>query len=160
MISQFSGAVFDYSRSYRFLLWRFWDDRPRMLLIGLNPSTANEISEDPTIRRGMGFAHRWGYGGMYWCNVLPYCSTDPKRLTSAVAVHKANIPAIQMAHGLSVLTVCCWGDGIELAENGREIAEHVKELVQPAMCFGLTQKGNPTHPLYLKGNSELVELPE
>jgi len=159
MISQFSGAVFDHTRSYRFLLWRFWDDRPRVLFIGLNPSTANEISEDPTIRRCISFAQKWGYGGIYFCNTLAYVSTDPRRLTRDVAPHKANIPAINMAHGLSVLTVCCWGDGIELVENGRSIAEHVEELVRPAMCFGLTQKGNPRHPLYLDGNSELQELP-
>lgn len=59
MLDQFNGAVMDSERKRRFLLWRSWDDKPRMLFIGLNPSTANEISNDPTIRRLEGFAHRW-----------------------------------------------------------------------------------------------------
>ncbi|MBA7715433.1 hypothetical protein ES703_124479 [subsurface metagenome] len=158
MISQFSGAVFDQHRAYRFILWRFWNDSPRVLFIGLNPSTANELQNDPTIRRCLGFAEKWGYGGMFFCNLYSYISTDPRLLSSEEALHAANIPAITMATSLSVLTVAAWGDGVELVENGKSVAEHVEELVAPSFCFGMTQKGNPKHPLYLPSDAELVEL--
>ncbi|GAH72415.1 unnamed protein product, partial [marine sediment metagenome] len=69
----------------------------------------------------------------------------------------ANIPAINMAAKLVVLTVAAWGDGIELVKNGRTIANHIKDIIQPSLCFGLTQKGNPKHPLYLSGESTLME---
>jgi len=158
MISQFSGAVFDQHRAYRFLLWRFWNDSPRVLFIGLNPSTANEISSDPTIRRCIGFAEKWGYGGMYFCNLYSFVSTDPKALSVVEALHGANIPAIQMAQKLAVLTIVAWGDGVELVKNGQRVASHVKEIVADPMCFGLTQKGNPKHPLYLPCSADLVEF--
>ena len=157
MISQFSGAVFDQHRAYRFVLWRFWNDAPRVLFIGLNPSTANELQSDPTIRRCIGFAQNWDYGGIYFCNLYSYVSTDPRLLSSEEALHRANIPAITMATSLSVLTVAAWGDGVELVENGKSVARHITKIIEPSLCFGLTQKGNPKHPLYLPGGTELVD---
>lgn len=157
MISQFSGAVFDQHRAYRFVLWRFWKDAPRVLFIGLNPSTANEMENDPTIRRCSGFAEKWGYGGMYFCNLYSYVSTDPRLLSSEEALHRANLPAIIMATKLVMITVAAWGDGVELVENGKSVAEHIKKLIEPSLCFGLTQKGNPKHPLYLPREAELVD---
>ncbi len=157
MISQFSGAVMDASRKYRFLLWRFWNDSPRVLFVGLNPSTANELQNDPTIRRCLGFAEKWGYGGMYFCNLYSYVSTDPRLLSSEEALHRANLPAIMMATSLSVLTVAAWGDGVKLVKNGQSVAEHIKELIEPSMCFGLTRRGNPKHPLYLSIDAQLVD---
>lgn len=97
MISQFNGAVLDTTRAYRFLLWRFWDERPRMLFVGLNPSTADELHDDPTVRRLCGFAKEWGYGGLYACNLYSYVSAYPEHLADSQAVHKANYPAIKMA---------------------------------------------------------------
>lgn len=157
MISQFSGAVVDHARNYRFVLWRFWDERPRVLFIGLNPSTADEYHNDPTVIRLLAFARKWGYGGIYLCNVFSYRAKNPETLSEVEAIHSANIPAIMMADKLTVMAVIAWGDGIEKVENGRSVAEHIKELVEPVVCFGLTQKGNPKHPLYLPGGAELVE---
>lgn len=156
MLSQFSGAVFDKDRRYRFVLWRFWNDAPRVLFIGLNPSTANELQNDSTIRRCLGFAEKWGYGGMFFCNLYSYVSTDPRLLSSEEALHAANIPAITMATRLAVQTIAAWGDGVELVENGKSVAENTAKIIEPALCFGLTQKGNPKHPLYLPSESTLV----
>ncbi len=157
MISQFSGAVFDTARVYRFVLWRFWSGEPRVLFVGLNPSTANELEDDPTIKRCMGFAQKWGYGGMYFCNIYAYVSTDPRSLSAEGALAAANIPAIKMAAALSVFTIAAWGDGVGLVKNGLLVAEHVTEIIAPAWCFGLTQKGNPKHPLYLPADTEVIE---
>lgn len=159
MITQFSGAVLDHSRTYRFLLWRFWDERPRMLFVGLNPSTANELQNDPTVSRWCGFAQAWGYGGFYAANLYPFITPHPEELVAPDCFHKANYPALQMASGLAVLTVACWGDGIKRIDGGHLVAGHVREtyLIDP-MCFGVTKSGNPKHPLYLAGDSELVDF--
>jgi len=157
MNSQFSGAVLDHYRKHRFLIWRFWNDAPRMLFIGLNPSTANELQDDPTIRRLCGFAQEWGYGGLYACNLFSFITPNPKELLAETRNHPANTPAISMALKLTVLTVCGWGDGINSIEQGYSRAEAVYELTDAPMCFGLTQRGNPRHPLYLNSNTELVE---
>ena len=158
MLSQFSGAVLDSERKYRFLLWRFWDERPRMLFIGLNPSTANELVNDPSITRLCGFARRWGYGGLYACNLYPYITPEPKDLLSEVRNHGANTPAIQMAVKLVVLTVCGWGDGIKSVPEGDSRARAVYDMLEAPMCWGLTVSGNPKHPLYLPGDTELEEF--
>ena len=159
MISQFSGAILDTSRRYRFLLWRFWDERPRVLFVGLNPSTANELQNDQTVNRWRLFAQGWGYGGFYAGNLYPYITPHPEELVMPDCFHKANYPALLMAVGLSVLTVVCWGDGIKRINGGLGVANHVREnyLTEP-MCFGLTQSGNPQHPLYLPGDTELKEF--
>ncbi len=159
MISQFSGAVMDHTRRYRFLLWRFWDERPRVLFVGLNSSTANEFQNDPTVKRWCQFAKDWGYGGFYAGNLYPYITPHPEELVAPACFHKANYPAIQMASGLVALTVVCWGDGIKRVDGGLGLAGHVREtyLTQP-MCFGLTQSGNPRHPLYLSADTELKEF--
>lgn len=158
MISQFSGAVFDQHRAYRFVLWRFWNDAPRVLFIGLNPSTADEYDDDPTLRRCLQFAEEWGYGGLYLCNLFSYRATYPLTLDRAESLHAANIPAITMTIKLVVLTVVAWGDGLEICDQGKVVAGHIADLVAPAMCFGYTKKGNPKHPLYLPADAELIEF--
>ena len=158
MLSQFSGAVIDSERRHRFLLWRFWDERPRMLFIGLNPSTANELNDDPTIRRLSSFAQDWGYGGLYACNLYSQITPYPKELLPQTRNHGANTPAIQMTLKLTVLTVCGWGDGIKTVPEGDLRAQAVIELLNDPMCFGLTASGNPKHPLYLPGDADLFDF--
>jgi hypothetical protein len=157
MLSQFSGAILDHERRYRFLLWRFWDDRPRMLFVGLNPSTANELQDDPTIRRLCGFAQSWGYGGIYACNVFSQITPYPNELRAETAIHPADVHALQMVSELAVLAVCGWGDGIERAAYGAARANTIRGYLKAPMCFGLTSKGNPKHPLYLPKEAELEE---
>lgn len=159
MLSQFSGAIFDQKRGYRFILWRFWNDAPRVLFICLNPSTADEYSDDPTLKRCYAFAEKWGYGGIYLCNLFSYRTTRPDLLADVEGevLHAANIPAIMMATKLVVMTIAAWGDGVEIVKNGQSVAQNIKKIITPALCFGLTQKGNPKHPLYISGDSELVD---
>lgn len=64
-IKKQTGATFSKDRLYRYQLWRIWDEsKPYMNVIGLNPSTADETKDDPTIRRCLGFAKAWGYGAL------------------------------------------------------------------------------------------------
>ena len=73
-----SDALFSEDRIYRYALWRTWDESlPKALFIGLNPSTADEIQDDPTIRRCIRYSMDWGYGGYIMGNIFGYRSTDP-----------------------------------------------------------------------------------
>lgn len=75
------NAFFSSDRKHRIWLCRIWDStKPRIMFIGLNPSTANETSNDPTIRRVKSMANSWGYGGVYMMNLFTFISTDPKKL--------------------------------------------------------------------------------
>ena len=76
-----SGAVFSDCRKYRYTLWRIWDgNKPLVMIIGLNPSTADETSNDPTITRCKNFARSWGYGGVLVANLFGCRATSPNEL--------------------------------------------------------------------------------
>ena len=79
-----SGAELseDQDRKYRYALWRIWDEnKPYVLFIGLNPSTADETKDDPTVRRCIGFTQSWKkYGGVYLANLFAYRATNPREL--------------------------------------------------------------------------------
>ena len=75
------GAIISKDKKHRYRLWRIWDDSlPKALFIMLNPSTADVMLDDPTIRRCIGFAKSWGYGGIYVGNIFSLRSSNPKDL--------------------------------------------------------------------------------
>ena len=77
------GAIMSECRAYRYLLWRLWDDkRATCAWIMLNPSTANEDTDDPTVRRCARFSKSWGYGGMNITNLFALRATSPDALRS------------------------------------------------------------------------------
>ena len=76
-----SAAEFSPDRVYRYSLWRFWSKNGGYAaFISLNPSTADEHEDDPTIRRCIRYAKDWGYSGLIMLNLFAYRSTNPKRL--------------------------------------------------------------------------------
>jgi hypothetical protein len=76
-----SSAVFSTCRRYRYVLRRIWDrSTPPAMFVGLNPSTADEVKDDPTVRRCIGYAKRWGFGGLIMTNIFAFRSTDPNAL--------------------------------------------------------------------------------
>ena len=75
------GAELSECRTYRYVLWRIWDNsKPKIMFIGLNPSTADENTDDNTITRCISFAKSWGYGGFYMTNLFAYRSKDKSQL--------------------------------------------------------------------------------
>ena len=79
-----SGAIFSSCRKYRYALWRNWDEtKPCVMIIGLNPSTADENENDPTITRCINFAKSWGYGGVCVTNLFAYCATVPSDMKAS-----------------------------------------------------------------------------
>ena len=71
-------AILSEDRKYRYVLSRIWDkSKPIVMIIGLNPSTADETEDDRTIRRCIKFADSWGYGGVYMLNLFAFRATKP-----------------------------------------------------------------------------------
>lgn len=160
----FSEASYSPCRQYRYtLIRRFGTERAtrkeRIAFIGLNPSTATEQVNDPTVRRCIGFARDWGFREFVMLNAFAYRSTDPQGLrTISDPVGIANDEQIQLWTKKSQLVVCCWG--IHATLNGRDatLRNQLHQWKAVAKCFGKTQAGLPRHPLYLRKDSPLVDL--
>lgn len=169
------SAIFSPCRTWRYVLERRWVEIqvsasstlvPRtVLFIGLNPSTADETADDPTIRRCVGFAKRWGFGRLVVCNLFAYRATDPKelrRLTSAIeAIGLENDRHIEDEACEADLVVAAWGSNGDLHRRGEEVLDHLFWLDVPLAVLGWT-KGDPPqprHPLYLRGDTEPVPVP-
>ncbi|MDE1239813.1 DUF1643 domain-containing protein [Vibrio aestuarianus] len=135
-------------RTYRYELWRIWDEsKPYAMFIGLNPSTADETEDDPTIRRCINFAKSWGYGGLCMANLFAYRATQPedmKRASDPIG-DKNDETLILLAQNAGVI-VGAWGnDGVFLNRS-----EDVRALISELSVLKVNKSGEPAHPLYLK----------
>lgn len=141
-------ATFSSCQSYRYSLLREWSaTQNKVLFIGLNPSTADATIDDPTIRRCIGFARSWGFGGLYMGNLFAFRSTDPRGLFSASdPVGPDNDATLLELAGVVRLVVAAWGNhGAYLGQ-----ASHVRSLFRSLSVLKLNRSGQPAHPLYLK----------
>lgn len=150
-------AYFDDTRTYRYALSRCWDGRePMMLFIGLNPSTADENTLDPTLRRIAHFAKREGCGGFWVANLFAFRATKPRDMLAASdPVGPDNDRWIlDMARWCSLIVVGWGAHG-----NHRNRAAEVRQLLagNKLYCLKVTNGGLPGHPLYLKNDAPLVE---
>lgn len=149
------GAHFSRCRRYRYALWRRWatgDDY--VLLVALNPSTADHRRDDPTIRRCIGFARDWGYSGLCVANLFAFRATYPRDLFSAEdPVGPRNDQWLRRLSSGASLVVAGWGNhGLH---QGR--AARVRALLPELHCLRLNSGGEPAHPLYLP--KHLVPFP-
>lgn len=115
-----SGAEFSDCRTWRYRLWRIWDDtKPYANFIMLNPSTADANVLDPTVTRCVDFANRWGYGGLHVTNLFALVSTDPEGLYRATdPIGPGNDRAIRETAQGAGAVVCAWGNHGSLPTAG------------------------------------------
>ncbi|MEU4575976.1 DUF1643 domain-containing protein [Nonomuraea sp. NPDC023979] len=145
------GAVMSGCRRYRYQLVRRWSDAPLAAWVLLNPSTADALTDDPTVRRCAGFARAWGWGGIELVNLYAWRTADPGQLREvADPVGPINdeflASAAARAAEAGAPLVAGWG---VRAESWR--VEQV--LALPGMdrlcALALSKDGRPRHPLYL-----------
>jgi hypothetical protein len=154
-----AGARFSPDRLYRYHLWRVWEpSRRSFVLIGLNPSTADETQDDPTIRRCINFAKREGCGRLDMLNLFAWRSTDPaalRRVSDPVGPENDEVigDVIGMAGG-DVRVVAAWGG--HGSARGDRLVREINGWACGVWCFGTTKDGSPRHPLYLRNDAALV----
>ena len=153
-------AAFSPCGQYRWWLERLWQPAaPRLLFIGLNPSRADGQRDDPTLRRLVGFAQRWGYGSLEVLNLFARISPSPAVLRRAADPVGAEADA-WIRHRLAAQPQApVWlGWGNQGAWRDRDRA--VLALVQGRRLWalGLTAAGQPRHPLYVAGTVALQPL--
>lgn len=153
------SAIFSEDRQHRYTLWREWCpadgsiQKPYAMFIGLNPSTADEVQDDPTIRRCIGFAKLWGYRALCMTNLFAFRATNPKDMASAVdPVGPDNDKWLRASALQAEVIVAAWGK--EGAFMKRDI--HVINMFADLKCLGTNKDGSPKHPLYLKKDTELI----
>lgn len=160
-----AGATFSPDRRYRYVLHRSWEPAVESLLfIMLNPSTADENMDDPTIRRCMGFAHAWGFGGVIVRNLYALRATKPKHLWEADdPVGPDNDEGLWVGLQWAPRVIAAWGANAKpdrVARFWELAAPRVDERTGwgPIEALRLTKGGSPAHPLYVPGNVKPVTL--
>lgn len=147
---------------YRYALGRSWDPTgPTAVFVMLNPSTADENEDDPTIRRCRSFAKREGCGTLVVVNLYAYRSTDPvilRLVQDPVGPDNDAELAAQISHPDAALIVAAWGTRPPGGPSNRQ-RRHVEEVALLAgrelVCLGHTADGSPRHPLYVRGDTPL-----
>jgi hypothetical protein len=148
------GAIFSEDRKYRYVLWRVWSSTLRPLHnIGLNPSDANELSDDPTIARMIRRAYLFGFGGLIQTNLYGYVSSNPDvLLAEGDYIGSLNDEYIRQAIALSGRTMCGWGSFKPVLIR----APAVLKMITDPYCLGLNKHGQPKHPLYVKYETPMI----
>jgi hypothetical protein len=144
------SAVFSDDRVYRYRLTRVWSYGGQMLnVIGLNPSTADETVDDPTIRRCIAFAKSWGYIGLSMTNLCAFRATKPVDLWKAAEpAGPDNDTWLRQEAEAAGMVLAAWGANIMAHDAGIRTVRYVLRGI-PLRCLGLTQSGAPRHPLYV-----------
>jgi hypothetical protein len=150
-------ATFSPCRTYRYALTRRWSARPLAVFVMLNPSTADALVDDPTIRRCAGFARRWTCGGIGVVNLYGLRATDPRELRD----HPDPVGPDNDLVIASLLSddqpagpvVCAWGAHPGTAERAQQVMELLRNRRISPLCLGTTKGGQPRHPLYVRGDT-------
>jgi hypothetical protein len=165
-------------RKYRYTLWREWGNDARQLwngdnaltmnppgsfvqFIGLNPSTADETKDDPTIRRCIAYAKAWGFSGMCMTNLFAFRATDPEVMKKEI--YPIGESVLNDVHLLEVgqnagLIVAAWGNHGDHLKRGDSVRKWLRDTHGLKLnCFRLTKQGQPEHPLYQRSDAQLKE---
>jgi hypothetical protein len=145
---------------YRYSLWRVWDhSRPLLMVIGLNPSTADEFKLDPTLRRCAGFAYDWGLGGLVMTNLFAFRATDPIDMKASVdpigpdndnwLVDIATAKR-ELTFGVRPKVLAAWGTHGGWLGRDDEVVKLLVTRGVDLHCLVKTKHGFPKHPLYVK----------
>lgn len=157
----FNGAEFSTCEKYRYRLWRVWDTSlPLMFFILMNPSTADETANDPTIERQCRRAKRLGYGGVVILNCGAIRCTDSHTAWSDEdPIGPENLETISEEIHRHPDSVFVAGWGTPAAKYGAD--EPIKAMFLsngiPLWSLGINQDGSPRHPLYVGYDVELQE---
>ena len=146
-----SEAVYSPCESYRYLLTRTWDPGgEKALFVMLNPSTATEVQNDPTVERCERRARVLGFGAFRVTNIFAFRATDPRVMRAATdPVGPGNDQAIADSALWADQIICAWGTHGAHLGRGALVEQLLRATRLPLMHLGLSQAGHPKHPLYI-----------
>ena len=145
-----SAAIYSDCETYRYALTREWAAGLRLLWVMLNPSTASEVANDPTVERCERRARALGFGGFRVVNLFALRATDPRALRAVVdPVGPENNAALSDGVAWADAILCGWGGHGALHGRDRIVTAQLRNAGKPLWHLGLTQAGQPKHPLYI-----------
>lgn len=146
-----SVAVYSDCEAYRYDLTRTWDAAgQKALFVMLNPSTATEYQNDPTVERCERRARALGYGAFRVTNIFGYRATDPRVMrTMADPIGPGNDDAIISGAAWADRIICAWGSHGAHMNRGLAVEHLLRATAKPLWHLGLTLAGQPRHPLYI-----------
>lgn len=156
-----SFAIYSPDEAYRYRLERVWrPEGERVLFVMLNPSTATETQNDPTVERCERRARALGFGSFAVGNIFAFRATDPRVMRAAAdPVGPANDAAILEMAWKADRIVCAWGTHGAHLGRGAAVERLLRETGLPLYHLGLTKDGAPKHPLYIGYDTRPVLWP-
>jgi len=160
IIDDTSSAVISNDGRYRYRLARMWDaEKPTLAWVMLNPSTADETEDDPTVRRCIGYAKDWGYGSIAVGNLFALRATDPSELDDDPnPIGEKNDFHLRKIANEAAKVVVAWGasySGNGLGEVRRTyVTTLLEEETGEVFALDTTKDGHPVHPLYQPSDAD------
>lgn len=164
LLNEKREAVFSDCRKYRYRLSQIWDEsKPPLHWLMLNPSTADEVKNDPTVERCERRARMWGYGGSVVFNIFAYRATDPKDMRAqADPVGPENDQWIaELARESQTIDIVAgWGEHGAHMDRGAAVLEIFRSMQGRISALKVNASGHPAHPLYIayKATPEPLKL--
>ncbi|MGB0797932.1 MAG: DUF1643 domain-containing protein [Planktomarina sp.] len=146
-----STAIYSDCEKYRYSLTRVWDARGgKVAFVMLNPSTATEVQNDPTVERCERRARTLGFGSFRVTNIFAWRDTDPRQMKAAPEpIGPHNDDAIIDACHWADTVVAAWGTHGEFQGRGAIVERILRDVGKPIYHLGLSKAGHPKHPLYI-----------
>ncbi|SLN36002.1 DUF1643 domain-containing protein [Pseudooctadecabacter jejudonensis] len=146
-----STAIYSDCERYRYALTRVWDTGgTKVHFVMLNPSTATEVQNDPTVERCERRARALGHGAFRVTNIFAWRDTDPRDMRQAAdPIGPDNDAAILEAVNWAHTTICAWGAHGDHMNRGLAVKTMLRHTGAPLFHLGLTKAGHPKHPLYI-----------
>ncbi|MEL6102154.1 MAG: DUF1643 domain-containing protein [Pseudomonadota bacterium] len=146
-----STAVYSDCERYRYSLTRIWDPSgKRVNFVMLNPSTATEVQNDPTVERCERRARALGFGSFAVTNIFAWRETDPRLMRKATdPVGPENDAAILERANWADTVIAAWGTHGAHQDRGPVVENLLRQNAHGLCHLGLSKAGHPKHPLYL-----------
>jgi hypothetical protein len=143
-----STAIYSDCERYRYSLTRVWDDTgKRALFVMLNPSTATEVQNDPTVERCERRSRALGFGAFRVTNIFAWRDTDPRDMRAAADPIGPENDATILEGADTVLAA--WGTHGVHRDRGPQVEAMLRDTLNPLFTLGITKHGHPKHPLYI-----------
>jgi len=157
-----STAIYSDCQTYRYALTRVWDSAgKRALFVMLNPSTATEVQNDPTVERCERRARALGYGAFRVTNIFAWRDTDPRDMRAALdPVGPENDRALTEGAAWADTVIAAWGTHGEHRGRGPQVEAMLRAAGHRLYTLGLSKHGHPKHPLYIAYSQQPVLWPE